>query len=787
MELTEKILMSMSGAQVFLKAKRLCVDGLISEVSYEPPVLKGKIKICGRRLFSGLLVRSSIDVENLCSCRESRLYGIICEHSVAIGLSSLLPSVPDTPLPTSASLSSLPDREGGKKGESPQVQLFLDGSLRCMEAKLRFHYSQPNYQNPVAEDIIFTELLDWGFEHGRGEHMHLHGEDAILNFCATGLPRLRGKWKITEGTRWNHAAGNLMPIEPQFAICKREDGWLDFHIHYKAGTEATFSQADIQKLLLKGRSYVHLKSGSIAVANVAALTDIEEVLRDCNPIQRGRVWHIPAMFAPYLQDSTAIWSGMASTVSPDTFRLGNLETMKGRLRPYQIRGVQWLVDRSRAGLGGLLADEMGLGKTIQTLAMLEVVGGTALVVCPSSLIWNWEREAKQFFPGKKVTTICGPKRAAFFSETTECRLGITSYALLRRDIDQYRDIAFSVVILDEGQYIKSPESQNAKAVYSLRAKSRFILTGTPIENSIRDLWALFHFLLPGYLGPLQSFRDRYEAPLLEGVVKDDVLRRLCRRVRPYVLRRLKQEVVDDLPDKIERVVEVELSRTQKDAYMAFQLAAQRKIDTLIKKSNPNVARLLSLTTLLRLRQLCCDLRLVHPEAGDGMESSTKITALLELMREVIGGNHRVLVFSQFTSMLDLIALALDRESIRYCRLDGSTRDREDVVNRFQGDYSLTVFLISLKAGGVGLNLTAADTVIHFDPWWNPAVEEQATARAYRIGQKHTVTSIKLIARKTVEERILRMQKDKRGLLSGVLNLEEAINRLSLTELRELIA
>ncbi|ALJ56796.1 RNA polymerase-associated protein RapA [Candidatus Xiphinematobacter sp. Idaho Grape] len=784
-ELTEKILMSMGGAQVFLKARRLCADSLISEVAYEPPMLKGKIKIRGRRFFSGLLVRSSVDVDNLCSCKESRLYGTICEHSVAIGLSLLLPSIPAT-LPTSTPLSS-PESEEDEdvKSEFPQVELFLEGSLHHMEVQLRFHYSQPGCRNPAAENTVFAELCAWGFEHGRG-YMHLRGEGAILNFYAAGLPKLRSKWKIIEGTRWSRIAANLVSIEPHFAICKHASGWLDFHIHYTAGTEAIFSQADMQKLLVRGRSYIHLKSGSIATLNVPELTDIEEVLRDCNPVQRGGVWHIPAMFAPYLQDSTAMWSGISPTISPvdDTLRLGNLGSMKGRLRPYQIRGVQWLLERSRAGLGGLLADEMGLGKTVQILAMLESIGGPALVVCPSSLVWNWEREAKQFFPELRVATISGPKRAALFSRILEYGLSITSYALLRRDIDQYRNIEFSVIILDEGQHIKSPESQNAKAVYTLRAQSRFILTGTPIENSIQDLWALFRFLLPGYLGPLQSFRDRYEIPLLEEEGRDDIARRLFRRIQPYVLRRLKQEVLDDLPDKIEKVAEVELSRNQKEAYVAFQLAARRKIDALMKKSDSDAARMLTLTALLRLRQLCCDLRLIHPEAR---ESSSKIAALLELMQEVIGGNHRVLVFSQFTSMLDLIALALDGEKIRYCRLDGTTRDRKNVVDRFQEDCSLTVFLISLKAGGVGLNLTAADTVIHFDPWWNPAIEEQATARAHRIGQRHTVTSIKLIARNTVEERILRMQQAKKELLSGVLDLEGALNRLSLIELRELIA
>ena len=509
---------------------------------------------------------------------------------------------------------------------------------------------------------------------------------------------------------------------------------------------------------------------------------MEEVLRDCNPIQEASVWRVPALFRPYLQDSVAGWSGTSSSPLPSVppVRLG---TMLKRLRPYQIQGAQWLLGHSKAGLGGLLADEMGLGKTVQTLAMLEVLGGPAMVVCPSSLVWNWKREAEQFLPSLRVTTIDGPERETSFSKIPNCDLAVTSYALLRRDVDRYRGISFSAIILDEAQHIKNPESQNAKAACALRARSRFILTGTPIENSIRDLWALFEFLLPGYLGSRLDFRDRYETPLIEGA-KEDVARRLARRIQPYILRRLKREVLDDLPDKIEQVVEVELNESQKEAYAGFQIAARREIDALEEKSGSGAARMRALTALLRLRQLCCDLRLLRPEV---QEPSSKISALLELVQEAADGNHRVLVFSQFTSMLDLIGPALDEEKINYCRLDGSTRDREGVVRQFQENTSLTVFLMSLKAGGVGLNLTAADTVIHFDPWWNPAVEDQATDRAHRIGQKRSVTSIKLIARDTIEERVLRMQQTKRELMTGTLDADAVLNRMSPSDLRELVS
>jgi SNF2 family DNA or RNA helicase len=324
------------------------------------------------------------------------------------------------------------------------------------------------------------------------------------------------------------------------------------------------------------------------------------------------------------------------------------------------------------------------------------------------------------------------------------------------------------VTLDEAQHIKNPDSQNAKAACALDARARFILTGTPLENSLRDVWSLFDFLLPGYLGSRKDFQERYEKPLLEGE-RGPLWERLNRRVRPRLLRRKKSDVLPDLPQKIEQIVEVELTPAQKDVYTRLQIAARAEVDAL--RESGGQARMKVLTALLRLRQACCDLRLLGAETSG---ASAKLDALLELVGEAVDGGHRVLVFSQFTSMLDLIAPALDEAGFAWCRLDGSTKNRAEVVERFQSDPAIPVFLISLKAGGTGLNLTAADTVIHFDPWWNPAVEAQATDRAHRIGQTQVVTSIKLIARDTVEHRVIAMQEKKRALISGLLDSESAI-------------
>jgi SNF2 family DNA or RNA helicase len=375
----------------------------------------------------------------------------------------------------------------------------------------------------------------------------------------------------------------------------------------------------------------------------------------------------------------------------------------------------------------------------------------------------------------------GPSRESRFAEIANHDLIITSYALLRRDIDKYKALRFSTAVLDEAQHIKNPDSQNAKAACAVQAGARFILTGTPLENSIRDIWSLFEFLLPTYLGTRKDFQERYEKPLLAGD-RASVWPRLVRRVKPWMLRRNKKDILTELPDKIEQIVEVELTPDQKAIYTQLQIAARAEVDSL-KRNNAGATRMRVLTALLRLRQASCDLRLLGAKSED---PSAKLDALLEILREATDGGHRTLVFSQFASMLDLIAPTLDEAGISWCRLDGSTRDRAAVVERFQTDDSISVFLISLKAGGTGLNLTAADTVVHFDPWWNPAVEAQATDRAHRIGQKNVVTSIKLIARDTVEQRVISMQEKKRTLISDLLDADNAAPAIAQDDFAELI-
>ncbi len=481
--------------------------------------------------------------------------------------------------------------------------------------------------------------------------------------------------------------------------------------------------------------------------------------------------------------------------------LGDLENV---LRPYQKQGVAWLNFLRGNNFGGILADEMGLGKTLQTLAFLQLSSKQnsegespsdarepralpSLIICPTSLIFNWVMEVKKFTPQLKILALHGAERHSFFEKIPQHDLIVTSYALIRRDAEKYRDLEFDTVVLDEAQHIKNRQTQNAQAVKAIRAQHRLVLTGTPLENSILDLWSIFDFLMPGYLGAAQDFRERYEIP----ITREKNLAaqaRLARRLRPFILRRLKKEVARDLPEKLEQISFCELSETQRALYQQILEASRKEVLNAVGAQGLQKSRMMVLTALLRLRQICCDARLLKLDSGKKFmdENSGKLEMFSELLEEILDGGHRVLVFSQFVRMLTLLREKLEAEKIEFCYLDGATKNRGQVVERFQTNPQVPVFLISLKAGGVGLNLTGADTVIHFDPWWNPAVEDQATDRAHRLGQTRVVTSYKLIARDTVEEKILLLQTRKREIIKATLAGEEQLaESLTWEEIQEL--
>jgi SNF2 family DNA or RNA helicase len=391
------------------------------------------------------------------------------------------------------------------------------------------------------------------------------------------------------------------------------------------------------------------------------------------------------------------------------------------------------------------------------------------VVCPTSLVENWNEEIERFAPHLRALVMSGPDRHAFWDLVPEHDVVITSYALLRRDIDHYRREELSAAVLDEAQHIKNRATQNAQAAKRLRAAHRLVLTGTPMENSVADLWSIMDFLMPGYLGGHEAFHRNYELPVAQGGFDgEEAKAKLRRKLNPFLLRRLKTDVAKDLPPKIERIAHCTLTRAQQKVYEDYLEESRREISELVAEQGFNASRMHILKTLLRLRQICCHLELLKRDDIRTEYPSGKLDLFLELLDEALDAEHRVLVFSQFTSLLAILRRELEAQNLRYCYLDGSTKNRMEVVREFNTNRSIPVFLMSLKAGGTGLNLTGADMVIHFDPWWNPAVENQATDRAHRIGQKRTVYSVKLITKNTVEERVLRMQRQKKALIDATV-------------------
>jgi len=453
------------------------------------------------------------------------------------------------------------------------------------------------------------------------------------------------------------------------------------------------------------------------------------------------------------------------------------EGFRAHLRSYQQQGLNWLQFLREHNLAGVLADDMGLGKTVQALAhiLLEKQQGRAkkpsLVIAPTSLMANWRREARQFAPELRVLTLHGPDRQQWFHDIPRHDLVLTTYPLLVRDEAMLKDQQWHLLILDEAQVIKNPKAKAGQIARELKAAHRLCLTGTPMENHLGELWSLFDFLLPGLLGSADEFRRRFRKPV-EQLGDSDTATRLARRVRPFLLRRTKEAVVAELPPKTEIVRSIELEGPQRDLYETIRNAVQLRVRDEVARKGLARSSIVILDALLKLRQVCCDPRLVKLERARKTVQSAKLEMLLELLPEMLDDGRRILLFSQFTEMLGLIEEAVKKAKIPYVKLTGQTRDRATPVDRFQNS-EVPLFLISLKAGGVGLNLTAADTVIHYDPWWNPAVERQATDRAHRIGQDKPVFVYKLITEGTVEERILALQQRKQELADSLLDRKGA--------------
>jgi len=458
--------------------------------------------------------------------------------------------------------------------------------------------------------------------------------------------------------------------------------------------------------------------------------------------------------------------------------------LQATLREYQQFGLDWLAFLHAFKFNGILSDDMGLGKTIQTLTWILKLKETnqlknpVLLIVPTSLIGNWKAESKRFTPDLTLLTLHGTDRFELFADITKYDIIITTYPLIVRDIDRLNEQTFSYLVLDEAQKIKNPKTKLYQSLQALKSEHRLCLTGTPIENHLGELWSIFNFLMPGFLSNLPRFKKQYQNPI-EKEGKSSIQKDLTQKVSPFLLRRTKKEVVTELPDKTEIIKIAEFEPEQANLYETIRLTMESKIRDVVAEKGIAKSQIMILDALLKLRQVCCDPQLVKIDSARKVKTSAKLELLMDLVTELIEGGHKIILFSQFTSMLAIIEQRFEKAKIKYSLLTGQTKKREEVINSFKNGET-SVFLISLKTGGVGLNLTEADTVIHYDPWWNPAVENQATDRAYRIGQDKEVFVYKLIMANTIEEKIIALQAKKQALQDQVYNKKDQKNQASMT-------
>jgi superfamily II DNA or RNA helicase len=616
-------------------------------------------------------------------------------------------------------------------------------------------------------------------------------DDMLFNLVSEGIPAMQKKAQVYISDSMHKITMRRMP-SVSVGVSVTDAGLLQ--LNFQADTMSMEQVAEILSRYDRRKRYYRLKTGEfIDLENSDAfhqLDDLSDALQLKTADLAGGEAEVPKYRALYLESMEEeasleldrdekfrkLISQLHNTDIDEYEVPADLDPI---MRSYQKEGFRWLSALYENGFGALLADEMGLGKTLQVLAFLKAnhQDGRAIIACPASLVYNWYQEIHKFTPSLKARMIQGPAdiRQEDIRRSDPDEILITSYDLLKRDMEVYETMSFTFEIIDEAQYIKNAGTQASKAVKALHARFRIALTGTPIENRLSELWSIFDYIMPGFFRSYRSFRETYEIPIVKE--KDDFMEvRLERMIRPFVLRRRKKDVLKELPDKLERVYYAQADTEQRELYDAHTARIKA---SLASKTNAEFKhdRIEILAELTRLRQLCCDPRLLYSNYRGG---SAKEDLCIDLIRNAVEAGHKVLLFSQFTSMLDLLTARLNEEKISWYLLKGSTpkAERARLVEAFQHD-DVPVFCISLKAGGTGLNLTAADIVIHYDPWWNTAVENQASDRAHRIGQKNVVSVCRLIMKDTIEERILALQSSKADLAGRLMN-GEGISSASLT-------
>ncbi|ACM59596.1 SNF2 family DNA or RNA helicase [Caldicellulosiruptor bescii] len=622
--------------------------------------------------------------------------------------------------------------------------------------------------------------------------------DLFMEFLAEGIPQIQNITDVYYSEDFKKLKIKKdVKIIPCLKYSKHSiDFWLE------SDDLDSSELKNILDAIKKKKKYYKLKDGSILILespNIKRFVSFIESASDIGQVvkEKAELSLQEAVAVTKLLEESEIQANGVESIKNIVEKIENIREidieipveLQDVLRDYQKLGIKWLSSLFENELGGILADDMGLGKTLQVLGFIlankQKIKKPVLAIVPTSLIYNWKQEIEKFAPGLKTLIIDSTpaKRKKAIEKIPEYDIVITSYALLRKDIELYKDINFSVCILDEAQYIKNPHSQIKLAVKEIWADTKFALTGTPIENNLIELWSIFDFILPGYLGGAEKFVERFAMPIYSG--NNDVLEKLKKLIKPFVLRRVKQDVLNELPELIETNIQVAMSPEQEKIYKQFLVSAKKEIEKEIDSVGFEKSQIKIFSLLTRLRQICCHPKLVFE---DYKGSSGKMEALKEILQDSLESGHRVIIYSQWTSMLSIIKKMLDKEKILYFYLDGATKaeDRVEMVNRFNSG-ERNVFLLSLKAGGFGLNITGADVVIHFDAWWNPAVENQATARAHRLGQKNVVQSFKIIAKNSIEEKILALQQKKKDLFDSLIEASEYfISKLTKDEIMDLL-
>lgn len=681
------------------------------------------------------------------------------------------------------------------------MELSLEGSLQHLEAQLRVRYDGAApvplglgkveglprldgdhclVRDLVTEERAVQKISRAGFQpedYSNGRWV-LKGESSVLAFLTQTLPLLRQQWKVTEGERFGHVQKQVTIVSPKIEILGSGTDWLSFDLSFQTTDGSSIAAAEVRRLLRSGKGSGQTAGGKHLVISGEISGVIDPLFSELDLRQENGHFVASARSGELVREiQNKLSNSQVSNDFESYLPFDKPATLQADLRPYQLQGARWMFDRSERFGGALLADDMGLGKTIQTIALIERLfgseiedSGIVLVVATASLLGNWRAEFGRFAPGRTVRILHGSGRD---SERERVRAGdvvLTSYGTLARDLAWHLKRVYRAVVVDEASLMRNPDTDHAKAIAKLQGSRRIALTGTPIENGVRDLWAIFRFIQPGWLGAREDFKERYETPLASGETAAGVMERLRLKTSPFLLRRTKEQVAPELPSKLFIDEFCDLSADQQAVYKELLVEGRKRVDAIADSGNKGAARMQMLTALLRLRQTCCDLALLGNERFNQLlvpKRSAKLNRLLELIEEAVAGNHRMLIFSQFQKQLQEIEKCIGERGWSSLRLDGQTRNRQQLVDRFQAPDGPPVFLISLKAGGYGLNLTAADTVVHFDPWWNPAAEAQATDRAHRIGQTRPVTVYRLLTRGTVEEKVVKLQAKKRELAGAI--------------------